>query len=176
MNDRIEPILRLENGRETSASPILRLENLSKTYPAKSGFHTVLTPTSLTLAVSELVSIVGPSGCGKSTLLHIVAGLITPTSGRVFLDGAEVCEPGAERGVVFQAYTLFPWLTVRRNVEFGPKLRGVKRAEREKISNRFLEAVGLEDYRGLLPEGTFPAGCGSASPLRGRWRMSRAFC
>ena len=132
--------------------PILRLENLCKSYPATPEPHFVLAPTSLTLNVSELVSIVGPSGCGKSTLLHIVAGLVAPTSGRVFLDGVEVSEPGAERGVVFQAYTLFPWLTVRRNVEFGPRLRGVRRPERERLAERFLEAVGLEEYRDYYPK------------------------
>ena len=99
-----------------------------------------------------MVSIVGPSGCGKSTLLHIVAGLIAPTSGNVFLDGVEVHEPGAERGVVFQAYTLFPWLTVRRNVQFGPRMRGVKKAEREHLTDRFLKAVGLEDFQNYFPK------------------------
>jgi NitT/TauT family transport system ATP-binding protein len=132
--------------------PILRLENLCKMYSSKTGLQTVLAPTSLTLEVSELVSIVGPSGCGKSTLLNIVAGLITPTSGSVFLDGVSVSEPGAERGMVFQAYTLFPWLTVRRNVEFGPKLRGVKKADRMRQADRLLKAVGLEEYRDYYPK------------------------
>ncbi len=132
--------------------PILRLEGLSKDYPTKDGLLTVLEPTSLTIGVSELVSIVGPSGCGKSTLLHIVGGLTTPTGGRVLLDGKEVFGPGAERGMVFQAYTLFPWLTVRGNVQFGPKQRGVKRAERERLADHFLDAVGLHGFRDHYPK------------------------
>ena len=132
--------------------PILSLESLSKQYPTKNGPLTVLEPTSLTMNVTELVSIVGPSGCGKSTLLHIVGGLTTPTSGRVLLDGEEVWGPGAERGMVFQAYTLFPWLTVRQNVQFGPKQRGAKKAERERLADHFLDAVGLHGFRDHYPK------------------------
>lgn len=133
--------------------PILRVDGVCKQYPAgKGGAIPVLEPTSLTMDVTELVSIVGPSGCGKSTLLHIVGGLTRPTHGSVFLDGAEVCEPGAERGMVFQAYTLFPWLSVRRNVEFGPKQRGVPKAERAQIADRFLEAVGLSGFGDHFPK------------------------
>ncbi len=132
--------------------PILRLEGLSKQYPTKSGPLTVLEPSSLTVGVSELVSIVGPSGCGKSTLLHIVGGLTTPTEGRVLLEGNEVLGPGPERGMVFQAYTLFPWLTVRGNVQFGPKQRGVKKAERERLADHFLDAVGLHGFRDHYPK------------------------
>lgn len=132
--------------------PILQLDQLCKQYPAKDGPLSVLEPTSLTLGVSELVSIVGPSGCGKSTLLHIIGGLIPPTSGSVLLDGREVFEAGAERGMVFQAYTLFPWLSVRHNVEFGPKQRGVKKAERERLADHFLEAVGLTEFGSHFPK------------------------
>ena len=130
----------------------MRLEKLSKTYETKRESHVVLTPTSFDLEISELVSIVGPSGCGKSTLLHMVAGLIAPTSGSVYLDGVEICEPGPERGVVFQSYTLFPWLTVRRNVEFGPRLKRVNREERLELVDRFLKAVELEDYKDYYPK------------------------
>lgn len=136
----------------TTTEPILCLEGLSKEYPTKDGPLTVLEPTSLTVGVSELVSIVGPSGCGKSTLLHVVGGLTMPTEGRVLLDGREVHGPGAERGMVFQAYTLFPWLTVCQNVQFGPKQRGAKKAEREHLADYFLEAVGLEGFRNHFPK------------------------
>ena len=138
--------------QEMIPNPILSLEKLSKQYPTKDGPLTVLEPTSLTVGVSELVSIVGPSGCGKSTLLHIVGGLTTPTEGRVMLDGQEVTGPGAERGMVFQAYTLFPWLTVRQNVQFGPKQRGAKKAEREELADYFLDAVGLHGFRDHFPK------------------------
>ncbi len=136
----------------SDAPPILQLDGLCKEYPSQDGPLTVLEPTSLSVGVSELVSIVGPSGCGKSTLLHIVGGLIEPTSGSVLLDGREVTQAGAERGMVFQAYTLFPWLSVRRNVEFGPKQRGVKKAERERLADYFLDAVGLTEFAGHFPK------------------------
>lgn len=136
----------------SDAPPILQLDRLCKQYPTSNGPLTVLEPTSLSVGVSELVSIVGPSGCGKSTLLHIVGGLIAPTSGSVLLDGREVSEAGAERGMVFQAYTLFPWLSVRRNVEFGPKQRGVKKAERERLADYFLDAVGLTEFGDHFPK------------------------
>ena len=132
--------------------PILRLEGVTKQYPTKSGPLTVLEPASMTMDVTELVSIVGPSGCGKSTLLHIVGGLVQTTGGQVFLDGKEVTEAGPERGMVFQGYTLFPWLTVRQNVQFGPRVRKTKKAEREKIAEHFLDAVGLHGFRDHYPK------------------------
>ena len=135
-----------------AAPPILQLDRLCKQYPSKEGPLTVLEPTSFSVGVGELVSIVGPSGCGKSTLLHIVGGLIAPTSGSVLLDGREVFDAGADRGMVFQAYTLFPWLSVRRNVEFGPKQRGVKKAERGRLADYFLDAVGLTEFGGHFPK------------------------
>jgi NitT/TauT family transport system ATP-binding protein/sulfonate transport system ATP-binding protein len=132
--------------------PILRVESVSKQFPSKTGPVTALEPSSLTMHATELVSIVGPSGCGKSTLLHIVGGLIQPSGGTVFLNDVPVTEPGADRGMVFQAYTLFPWLTVRQNVQFGPKLRGVKKAERKALADHFLDAVGLHGFRDHYPK------------------------
>src|SRR5580704_14434769 len=114
----------LIDGQPIIEGPLLRVDGVGKEYPGKKGPITVLQPTSFTIDTSELVTIVGPSGCGKSTLLHIVGGLVEATCGAVYLDGAEVTEPGRERGMVFQAYTLFPWLTVRQNVKFGPAMRG----------------------------------------------------
>jgi len=141
-----------ETDVKTNPDPILSLEGLTKQYPTKKGPITVLEPSTLTVGVGELVSIVGPSGCGKSTLLHIVGGLTTPTGGRVLLDGKEVSDADADRGMVFQGYTLFPWLTVRQNVQFGPKQRGAKRAEREKLADHFLDAVGLHGFRDHYPK------------------------
>ncbi len=132
--------------------PRLSLDGLCKQFPAPSGPVTVLEPTSFCLHPTELVSIVGPSGCGKSTLLHIVGGLIQPSGGRVLLDGREVFEADADRGMVFQGYTLFPWLTVRGNVEFGPRQRGIKKAERRQIADHFLEAVGLTGFANHYPK------------------------
>jgi NitT/TauT family transport system ATP-binding protein/sulfonate transport system ATP-binding protein len=135
-----------------SAVPILQVDQISKTYKTPKGPLTVLEPTSFSMQMRELVTIVGPSGCGKSTLLHIVGGLVMPSSGSVFLDDNEVVEPGAERGMVFQAYTLFPWLTVRQNVQFGPKIQGIDKRRREEIADHFLDAVGLHGFRDHYPK------------------------
>ncbi|MES2365388.1 MAG: ABC transporter ATP-binding protein [Pseudomonadota bacterium] len=100
----------------------------------------------------EFVSILGPSGCGKSTLLNVVAGFVKRTSGTVQVDGAEVQGPGAERGMVFQQYSLFPWMTVRKNVEFGLKMQGRPRSEREAAARTLLGLAGLLAFENHYPE------------------------
>ncbi|QCX26817.1 ABC transporter ATP-binding protein [Nocardioides jishulii] len=100
----------------------------------------------LTLEPGEFVTLAGPSGCGKTTLLRLVAGFMAPSEGSVSVGDRPVRGPGAERGVVFQQPTLFPWLSVRRNVELGPKLRGVGKAARREVADRYLELVGLEAF------------------------------
>ena len=131
--------------------PILRLEGVTKQFPTKNGPLTVLEPASMTMDVTELVCIVGPSGCGKSTLLHIVGGWCRLRAVRSSWTAGSV-RAGAERGMVFQGYTLFPWLTVRQNVQFGPRVRKTKKAEREKIAEHFLDAVGLNGFRDHYPK------------------------
>ncbi len=106
----------------------------------------------LTVEDGEFVCLLGPSGCGKSTLLNIVAGFLMPTEGRAILDGAEVTGPGRDRGVVFQEQALFPWFRVGQNVEFGPKMAGVPRAERARIADRYLDLVGLRPFRAAFPK------------------------
>ena len=101
---------------------------------------------------NEFVCVVGPSGCGKSTLLNIIAGLEKPTSGRVCVKGKEVVNPGSERGVIFQQYALFPWLTVKKNVKFGLKLRGVKEPELSAIADKYIRLVGLEEFGDSYPK------------------------
>ena len=133
---------------------ILKVEQVSRTFPARHGNAPTraLEPTDLTIGNNDFVTILGPSGCGKSTLLRIVAGLDRPSSGRVTLDGREVTGPGADRGMVFQSYTLFPWLTVRENIAFGLRERGVSEAERTKIADAFIRQVGLSGFENHWPK------------------------
>ncbi len=111
-----------------------------------------LSDINLTVAENEFSVIVGPSGCGKSTLLNIVGGLTHATSGTILVDGVEVREPGADRGMVFQGYSLFPWMTVRENVEFGLKIKKLPQAERKRISSEYIELMGLSDFENTLPK------------------------
>ncbi|PWC54455.1 ABC transporter ATP-binding protein [Azospirillum sp. TSA6c] len=113
---------------------------------------TALDDVSLRVAHDTFAVIVGPSGCGKSTLLRLVAGLETPTSGNMTLDGQPIAGPSADRGMVFQSYTLFPWLSVRENVMFGPKLKGLPKAECEDIADDLIRAVGLSGFERSFPK------------------------
>jgi NitT/TauT family transport system ATP-binding protein len=105
----------------------------------------------LAIAPGEFVALLGPSGCGKSTALNAVAGFVRPTSGRVVVDGEAVTGPGADRGMVFQQHSLFPWKTVMRNVEFGLKMRGVGRVQREGAARTYLHLVGLGGFEHAYP-------------------------
>ena len=107
-----------------------------------------LSPVNLTVEEGEFISIVGPSGCGKSTMLRLVAGLLTPTSGKLSLDGEEIMGTDAKRGMAFQKPTLFPWLTVEENIAFGPKVR--KENKKEEIE-RMLALTHLSDFRSAYP-------------------------
>ena len=133
----------------------LQVTNLQKIYPAqtrKDRDVIALKDINLEVAESEFVVIVGPSGCGKSTLINIIGGLDEATEGEVKIDGRDVVEPGADRGMVFQGYSLFPWLTVQKNVEFGLKMKKVSKAERAKIALEFIELVGLKGFEHALPK------------------------
>ncbi|WP_353858496.1 ABC transporter ATP-binding protein [Azospirillum formosense] len=131
----------------------LSIRNVEKTFPGRNNTAPTraLMPTSLEVADNDFITILGPSGCGKSTLLRIVAGLETPTTGEVLLEGKAVSGPGPDRGMVFQSYTLFPWLTVRDNVCFGLRERGLPRAEQLAIADRFLAQVGLKGFENHHP-------------------------
>jgi NitT/TauT family transport system ATP-binding protein len=110
-----------------------------------------LEPVSVAVEDNDFLALLGPSGCGKSTLLRIVAGLDRPTSGQVRLDGRVVSAPGPDRGMVFQSYTLFPWLTVRENIAFGLRERGVPAAERNRVADAYIARVGLEGFADHWP-------------------------
>ena len=111
-----------------------------------------LQPTDLKVADNDFITILGPSGCGKSTLLRIVAGLDSGSSGQVLLDAKAVAGPGADRGMVFQSYTLFPWLTVRQNICFGLREKGMAPAEQAEIAQRFIAEVGLAGFESHYPK------------------------
>jgi NitT/TauT family transport system ATP-binding protein len=106
---------------------------------------------SLNVKEGEFVSIVGPSGCGKSTLLDIIAGLARAEGGQIFIDGKAVTGPALDRGIVMQGYALFPWRTVRRNVEFGLEMKGLSAKDRKEVSQRFIELVNLEGFEDRYP-------------------------
>jgi NitT/TauT family transport system ATP-binding protein len=105
----------------------------------------------LSIKQGEFLSLVGPSGCGKSTFLYILAGLLKKTGGEVYINGKEVTGPALDRGIIMQAYALFPWRTIKKNVEFGLEVKGVHRKERSEISQKFIELVGLSGYENRYP-------------------------
>lgn len=127
-------------------------EQICKTYSSKNRELLALDHVSFHVYENEFVSFVGPSGCGKSTLLRIMAGLEGPTSGKLLVSGKQIEGPGADRGMVFQSYTLFPWLTVRENIEFGLTLKHVPLFEKRSISDRFMELVGLTKFAKAYPK------------------------
>ena len=131
----------------------LKLDSVTLKFFPKSGAPVLaLDDVSLEVADQEFAVIVGPSGCGKSSLLRLVAGLVEPTSGEITLDGTPVARPGKDRGMVFQSYTLFPWLTVRDNVEFGLRIGGIPAEKRKHISDHFISEVGLEGFENAYPK------------------------
>jgi NitT/TauT family transport system ATP-binding protein len=132
----------------------LAIENVSRIFPGvRRGAPTrALEPTSLAVADNDFVTILGPSGCGKSTLLRLIAGLDQPSTGRIVLDGKRVSEPGADRGMVFQSYTLFPWLAVADNVAFGLREKGVGREQRDTVVREWLGRIGLTGFEHHYPK------------------------
>jgi NitT/TauT family transport system ATP-binding protein len=133
-------------------SPKIAVRDVSKTFPVGRENFVALQEVSLEIADNEFVTVVGPSGCGKSTLLNILAGLEQPSRGSALVDGEPVRGPGPERGVIFQQYALFPWLTVRQNVEFGMKTARVPKKERQERTEHFIRLVGLERFADSLPK------------------------
>jgi NitT/TauT family transport system ATP-binding protein len=139
--------------RQVSATvPKLELQEVSLSYKTESGERLLaLDRIDLQVRQGEFLCLVGPSGCGKSTLLHLIAGLHQPTSGRVFVDERPVTAPGTDRILIFQEHGLFPWLTVGENVEFGMKMKGVPKAERDEKTEKYLRLVQLTQFRKSRP-------------------------
>jgi ABC-type nitrate/sulfonate/bicarbonate transport system ATPase subunit len=132
----------------------LSIEGVSRIFPPVHGHAPVraLEPIRLSVEANAFITILGPSGCGKSTLLRIVAGLDRPSQGQVLLDGKGVTSPGPDRGMVFQSYTLFPWLTVSENIGFGLRERGIAAAEREAIVSGYIDRMGLRGFERHWPK------------------------
>lgn len=130
----------------------LKLENVSKSFAKVENDEVThaLNAIDLSFRSGEFVSIVGPSGCGKSTILRLVAGLIMPTTGRITVDGKEIREPSPERGMMFQKSTLFPWLTVEKNIAFSLMMQGKYKGNEKKVAH-MLEVIGLEGFRDDYP-------------------------
>jgi len=126
--------------------------NVTRRFDLRDNTFVALDRFSLGVADGEFITVVGPSGCGKSTALNIAAGLLAPSDGEVLVDGHTVEGPGPERGMIFQQYALFPWLTVRENVEFGLRVKGEPAARRREKASYFIDLVGLGDFADALPK------------------------
>ncbi|MBQ4608565.1 MAG: ABC transporter ATP-binding protein [Clostridia bacterium] len=130
----------------------IRIDGVRKVFNGRNGEMVALNGVDLDIHDNEFICVVGPSGCGKSTLLNIIAGLLEPTEGKVYCNGKEVTGTGTERGVVFQQYALFPWLTVKKNVMFALEMRGVKGKEAETEAMKYLEMVDLAKFADHYPK------------------------
>lgn len=130
----------------------LKINNVEKIYNGRNGKTVALNGVNLDVHENEFICVVGPSGCGKSTLLNIIAGLLEPSSGSVTLDGKEINGTDVERGVIFQQYALFPWLTVRENIEYGLKLQKYSKKDRDAIVDKYLGIVDLSKFADAYPK------------------------
>lgn len=139
--------------KERTMKVKIRIENLTKLYttPRTSEIVHALDRINLDIYESEFLSLIGPSGCGKSTLLYIIAGFESASEGNVFLDGQKIKKPGPDRGIVFQEYALFPWMTAKKNVGFGLEIKGIPEEERLRISQQYLNMMGLKGFENKFP-------------------------
>jgi len=149
---------------------IIKCEGIYKSFPNQKGEEfKVIENFNLEVKRNEFVVLIGPGQCGKSTLINIIAGLTEASKGIVSVDSRVVSEPGADRGVVYQEICLFPWLTVMGNVEFGPKARGVKKAERRKQAKHYIDMVGLSGFENKYPNKL-------SGGMQQRVGIARAYC
>lgn len=139
------------SNRDDNEAVVISLDNISLNYNGEHGIVNALQEINLTIRESEFVCVLGPSGCGKSTLLKIIAGFIKPSTGEARMDGELIQYPDWHRGVVFQSPMLYPWLNIRDNIAFGPKMRKFPKKELSKLTQRYLELVGLELFSNQKP-------------------------
>jgi NitT/TauT family transport system ATP-binding protein len=133
--------------------PKLGLRHVTKTFVSPERDHELVAveDVSLEAGPNEFICLLGPSGCGKTTLLNLIAGFLEPTEGELSVDGQPITGAHSDRGVVFQDYALFPWLTVQQNVQFGPRVLGLSRADRELVADKYLAMVGLTEFSRRYP-------------------------
>jgi NitT/TauT family transport system ATP-binding protein/sulfonate transport system ATP-binding protein len=130
----------------------VRFVDVAMRFPTSHGEVRALEKISLTVPDGQFACIVGPSGCGKSTLLNVAAGLVTPTEGDILVDGKPTDSPGPDRGMVFQSYSLYPWLSVQRNIEFGLEIKGTTKAERTRQSSELIRLMKLDGFADAYPK------------------------
>jgi len=136
---------------DAAAQDILTIRGVTKRFSVGDGELEALAPIDLSIPTGEFVCMIGASGCGKSTLLRIIAGFEEPTTGNVAMYGKAITGPGSDRGMVFQDYALFPWMTVRENISFGPRQRQLPREEIARTADEFVRMVGLERFADRYP-------------------------
>lgn len=143
--------MRVEREREINSQPVIQCNNIEKTFVNKNQENHVIGGIDLEVRENEFLVLFGPGQCGKTTLINIMAGLETPSSGEVLVNGERKVGPSPDRGVVYQTTALFPWLTVMGNVEYGPKARGVNKKERQEKAQYYINLVGLEGFENAYP-------------------------
>jgi len=148
---------------------IIRCNDISKKFVTKKGTTQVIDKVDLSVWENEFVVLFGPGQCGKTTMMNILSGLEKPTKGNVFIRDNKVTEPGPDRGVIFQSMALYPWLTVAGNVEYGPKVRGVKKEERKKLVQNYIDLVGLSGFESSYPNQI-------SGGMKQRVGIARAYC
>lgn len=151
------------------ANVILSCEHLKKSYQTPEGEKVVIEDISLSVKENEFVVLFGAGQCGKTTMINLLSGLEESTSGTVMLDGKIVKGPAPERGVVYQTISLFPWLTTMGNVEYGPKVRGMSKAERRKRAQHYIDLVGLQGFENVFPVKL-------SGGMKQRVGIARAYC
>ena len=140
----------METGKKNV--PEMEIQGVTKSYETREGSFLALEEVNLDVEKNEFICVVGPSGCGKTTLMNIIAGLNPPSTGTVKVRGELVTGPGKGKGVVFQQYALYPWLTVEKNVEFGLRMKGVEKEKRREIAQKYIKIVGLEKFAKSYPK------------------------
>jgi NitT/TauT family transport system ATP-binding protein len=133
------------------SSALIQLDSVTKVFPSRTGDIVAVRDFSYAIHPGEVVTLVGASGCGKTTILNMVAGFLSPTSGSILLEGRPIIKVEPRCGMIFQSYALFPWLTVWKNVEFGPKINGVSKKVRHEEAKKYIKMVGLEGFEHAYP-------------------------